>query len=286
MSIRLAPGELCAPPTLEGPRSYLRDPQRFAWIEVVKAIARDSALNKAMLGALAERVLPAYLQAAAQCGFLQPCPLLDPEDLELRARRQDCPVIFSQFAQALHAWSREYSLLSPGFLWIALQTLCRWWQEPRLVRRRVWGVYGPTEAQSYHGAQPTFFSVSSWHPQTEPREVAERRIMRELRAQMTQNLDATASAFQTPGTVFRGEGAVPTPVKQDDTAHFDWFVRYQVKGDSFSQIGRDVGIERTAIQRAVDKLGQLLDGGHWQTWRRPKAKGGRPGPRRRANPRS
>jgi hypothetical protein len=273
MSIRLAPGELCPPPLPDNPRSYLGDPRRFAWIEVVKAIARDQALDERVLGSLADNVFPIYRSAVQESPRLTGSPLILPDELENLPRWCDGLEVVDRFVQAILDWSQHWYLPSYGFQWIALQTLWRWSQEPALVRRH-WCVHGPTEAQPYHGAQPVSFSVSAWHPQTETRAEARCRMMLALEALVDRHLEDTEIAFRTPGIIFNA-AALPTPIKQGPD-HFDWFVCFQVKGEPFSQIGREASIHRTAVQRAVDAVGQILDSDRWRTWRRQRARGGRP----------
>jgi hypothetical protein len=265
----------------EAPRSYLCDPQKGAWIEVVKAIERDRGLNNRVLGALAKSVFRAFREAVQQDFFPDACyPLILPDDLERQARRSGAPAIAGELVDALHAWSAEWHMPSHGFWWIALQTMFFWQQGPDLARRRRWGWCTPTEAQPYHGTLRVSFSANAWHPQTEPREVAKRRIMRELELLVERHLEDTRIDFVTPGIIFSERGARSAPVKHVKD-HFDWFVRFQVKGESFGRISRSAAMgrvatqrrHRTVVQRAVDAVGTLLDGERWLSWRRPAPRG-------------
>jgi hypothetical protein len=218
-----------------------------------------------------------YRAAVQRSGRLAPGPIF-PDHLDSIAGWSECPDVTARFVEALREWSGQWHLPCSGFLWIALQTMYFWLETPSLVRRR-WLIIGPierpAEGRPFQGAVPVSFAVGAWHPQAESRAAARRRIMTELEAQVERHLEDVAIDFQTPGVVFSEGGAVPAPVKQD-LSHFDWFVRHQVKGESFSQIGRQADYHRTAVKRAVDHIGTLLDGERWPTWRRQPEKGGRP----------
>jgi hypothetical protein len=154
---------------------------------------------------------------------------------------------------------------------MGLQTLWGWIREPEHVGR-TWHSWQP-DLTPYHAAHGTLdvpFVVAGWHPQTEPRAGAKRRMLGELAAQVDAYLDRCEDAARQSARV------APTPVKTAEEAQFDWFVAHQVKGQTLSAIGQDADIDRTAVARAVREVGELLDGPGYQEWKRPVAKGGRP----------
>jgi hypothetical protein len=66
---------------------------------------------------------------------------------------------------------------------------------------------------------------------------------------------------------------VKSPIKTQ-AEHFEWFVSYQVLGQSLAEIARTSSTDSPTVHRAINSIGRLLAGAHWQQWKRPRLKSG------------
>jgi hypothetical protein len=237
----------------------MAEPSRFAWTQVLRAVERDKSLNRRLLMTLAEDVFPAYRAVPKLTAMLW-----GPETLPTLARSVTDPDAVLRFIDALDGWCRRWWLLADGFKWLVMQTLLAWTHNPELARRRQW-FYQKVDTSSFHGAAPWVFSVSAWHPLTETWHDAEERILRDVKGQLQEHRNQAEK-------LARQWGAEPVPTKTC-VDHVEWFVRYQVKGEKLSHIAKVRKTDRTAVSRAVEDVGRLLDGERWDEWRRPKTIG-------------
>jgi hypothetical protein len=167
---------------------------------------------------------------------------------------------------ALHLWAEGWHLNEPGFLVRALETMLCWRHRPASRRKKEWCLQGPESPPAFPHDAEALFVVKGWHPQTEPRRAAEKRILDELRKQAREYLDRAEDAARQHGLV-----KAPTKTEED---HFAWFVRFQVLGKSLSAIAKQAGTDSPTVLRAIDGIGGFLSGPHWPTWKRPPGKSG------------
>lgn len=272
--IRFAPGEIHVPARPDNPYSYLTDqPRYFAWVEVIQAIARDSSLNENLLGALARDVYPCYVKAANKYDYRKYGPP-QPNDLKRLAAEEGSMSPAGRLQASLEAWLQQCSLPTVDMAWIGLQTVGIW-QCLRKSPRRSWHLLNETQARPFPSVVRVMFAAEGWNPLTEPRSTALRRILAALVGQVKQYLEDVEAEYKGAERAFGGTGATPTPVKYA-SEHFDWFIRFQVKGQNFSDIGRAARTGHVNVSRAVHGIGQQLDPQGWQDWARARAKGGKP----------
>jgi len=134
------------------------------------------------------------------------------------------------------AWARRSRLNAPWVLDVARETI---------AARRAHLVAGATKpaARWFELTE----SASGWAPVGAP----SYDPRRESRAAYQQRVDAYVTGCED------GRGAAPLK----DPSHFEWAVRYQVKGESFATIARGVPscAGRTAIRNAVHRLARFLE---------------------------
>jgi hypothetical protein len=263
--IRFTAGEYQAPPAGRDPLYYYREDHRFAWLKVLQAIEKRAPK---VVTSLARQVLPAYKRAIPHLGGVT---LTDPQTLDALTRQPTSPPEFHDLKRALTRWAQRWRLNESGLLVRSLETLHAWHCQPRQGRRQWCIQHGPDSPQSCPHVALVQFVVQAWHPRTEPRQAAEKRIQEELRRQTRKYLDHVEAEAQ------QRHGLVKSPVKTEEN-HFEWFVRYQVLGESLSSIAEGGKTDPPTVQRAVDGVGRLLSGPHWPAWKRPPGKSGpRPG---------
>jgi hypothetical protein len=148
-----------------------------------------------------------------------------------------------------------------------LDTLLHWQYHPADRRRWEWPIRGPEAPFSFPHVADVHFVVKGWHPQTEPRQEAERRILAELQKQVRDYLTGAEAIAKDQYRL------VKSPIKMQ-AEHFTWFVRYQVLGESLASIATPARTDPPTVQRAIDSIGQLLSGPHWRAWKRPRGKSG------------
>jgi hypothetical protein len=263
--LRFTPGDYYRPPSGEDRRYYFGSVPRFAWSMVLSAMER---VAPDVARSLAREVYPAYQNAAAHLAGVPP---LDPRALEAMMRLPCCPAQVHALQRALTSWAERWHLNEPGLLVRALETLLCWQHRPGPRRRREWCLQGPASPLAFPHAADVLFVVKGWHAQTEPRQVAEQRILDDLRRQTCEYLDRAEDAARQYGLV-----KAPTKIEEN---HFAWFVRFQVLGESLSDIAKQADTGPSTVKRAIDSIGHLLSGPHWDRWKRPPGKSG-PRPRR------
>lgn len=109
----------------------------------------------------------------------------------------------------------------------------------------------PEEVRLAEGSSPLSFAPTFWNPHAETRAAATGRILAGLTRQMHGQLDKIEAAA-------RDLGAKPTPSKRTGGEHFRWLVRYQVKGESLTEIARDACKEKQTVAEAVHGTAALI----------------------------
>src|SRR5262249_427522 len=155
----------------------------------------------------------------------------------------------------------------PGLLVRVLGTLHYWHHHPARKRKREWVIDGREAPCPFPHVVDVTFIAKGWHPQTEPRHQAERRILVELQEQIRDYLARVEAAAKAQYRL------VKSPIKTQ-AEHFDWFVRYQMLGESLADIAATVPTAPPTVQRAINSIGRLLSGPHWPMWKRPRGKSG------------
>lgn len=109
----------------------------------------------------------------------------------------------------------------------------------------------PVATQPAEGSSPLSFASTFWNPHAETRAAATGRILAGFTRQMHDQLDKVEAAA-------RDLGAKPTPSKRTGAEHFRWLVRYQVKGESLTEIARDACKEKQTVAEAVHETAALI----------------------------
>jgi hypothetical protein len=266
--IPLGPGELAAPARPTDSLFFLTPQCRQAWHLLIETIRQKEKLNHQMLHLLAEGPLSAFREAVRSSPRLQDCPSITPDELRLHANQgQDVALV--ALHKALESWCEYWQMPAEGMRFIALMTLSTWSHDPKQAGRK-WCYPEPNmnPFPADHGTLDVLFYVPGWHPETEQRGIARKRMLRIIEAQLDNYLTKREQ-------IYREMGAVPVAQKTNEE-HFAFFVQHQIMGESLSQIGRKSRTDRTAVSRAVDSIGELLDKPNYKTWKRPILKGGRP----------
>jgi hypothetical protein len=89
-----------------------------------------------------------------------------------------------------------------------------------------------------------------WDPQGETHQAATVRIMGELRRAVRGELGRIEAEARAR--------AMPPPAKRTGTEHLVWLARYQLPGESFATIARDVCKERQSVTGAVKATAALI----------------------------
>jgi hypothetical protein len=262
--VRFTSGDYYRPPSAQDQRYYFGEAPRYAWVKVIRAIEE---IAPAVVKSLAREVFPAYHRAA---GWLTPFPLIEPRALESVTLQPNCPAELHTLKHALARWAARWHLDEPGLRARALDTLYSWHFRPAPRGKRQWVIVGPESPRPFSHVADVPFVAKGWHPQTEPQQVAERRILAELRTQVKEHMARVEAIAKNQ------YGLIKSPIKTQPE-HFAWFVRYQVLGESLSDIASLAETDPPTVHRAIDSVGGLLSGPHWPAWKRPP---GKSGPRR------
>jgi len=96
-----------------------------------------------------------------------------------------------------------------------------------------------------------------WDPRRETRQLVRAQAMTELSRMLDDALDHIAATS-------RASGDLPVPVRKHLTLHLAWLIRWQVLGQSYSQIASsrsnsDKSVTPQAISKAVLSLAQLVE---------------------------
>src|SRR5262249_18397604 len=216
---RFTAGDYYHPPSAQNALFYYGEAPRCAWIRVLPAIEQ---LAPDVIERLASEVFPVYRRAARQ---LTGYPLTDPRALDALTQQPHCPAAFHALREALARWSARWHLEDPGLLVRALETLLHWHHHPAQKKKMEWAIHGPAAPCPCPHVADVHFRAKGWHPQTEPRQQAERRILAELRREVRDYLARIEAIAKDQ------YGLVKSPIKTQ-VEHFTWFVRYQVLGES------------------------------------------------------
>lgn len=100
--------------------------------------------------------------------------------------------------------------------------------------------------------QPRIAQPPPWDRFREDRACYVERARAEFERQLTAQLDAIEAEAQAAGDE-------PTPIKRTGAEHFRWLVRYQVRGERFAHIARDVCRGTPTVKEAVQETAALLD---------------------------
>jgi hypothetical protein len=256
---------------------YLSVEAWFGWDRVIQLLGRvkgnDSreALGPQMLASLETDVLPSFRGYVDESGhgrhkdhgFEE--PFVD----GLSTSAQTSPSA-ARLQQSLEAWSRKWHLPARGFQVIALQTMHAWLHQAE-VAGRTWH-YQPW-CFPPPGSQPprprrfdeVTFPVGDWDLERETRGEAKERMRREFEEDLDRYLDRKEGVELSDGLMSR------TRVKAEE--HFEWFIRFQVNGERFAQLAEAVGVDRRAVAREIDEVGEILDRTGWKSWRRERSRG-------------
>jgi hypothetical protein len=258
---RFTAGDYFRPPSAQDPLYYYGEAPRYAWVRVLKAIEE---VAPAVVETLAREVFPDYERAA---GRLTVFPVTDPRTLEALTQQPGCRPELHALRAALERWAAKWHLHERGLLVRALETLLYWHHHPAQESKREWVIQGPEAPCPYPHVADIHLVAKGWHPQTEPRQEAERRILAELQRQVRDHLNRVEAVAKEQ------HGFVKSPIKMQ-AEHFTWFVRYQVLGESLAMVATTAQTDPPTVKRAVDNIGCLLSGPHWPTWKRPRGKSG------------
>jgi hypothetical protein len=199
-------------------------------------------------------------------------------------------------SEPLKAWLRRWHLPCPPeddrwcFEW-AMQTMHEWeimheWHvDPRNIRGYRWappegspGIIDPEQAFRFELTAPipgrAVRPLDGWNPEYERKANAARRISGAFSQALKAYIDKLDRAA-------RERGNQRTPTKRE-RAHFEWLVRFQVKGESFADIAAGLPhITSKAVERAVRRTAKLVG-----IPLRPLKRTGRPAGRVESHPRA
>jgi hypothetical protein len=121
------------------------------------------------------------------------------------------------------------------------------------------------------GAEPPPFTIqlAGWHPFSERRGLATKRLWAEAKRQLNAELDRIQKKYE-------GHSAIQRRPTKREVSHFKWFVHYHVQGWSYDEIMKKYGLledrERSGVvQSAVTTTAKFLMGSAARFWqRRPR----------------
>jgi hypothetical protein len=154
---------------------------------------------------------------------------------------------------AIHDWSQHWNLETNWCRDRALQTLAQWARtDDGHPLRSQWS----HEATSYFvpissDARTLTFFHPGWDPSFGSRADAEKMIREAFD-------DHLAAYFKDLDALAASHGMERTPEKRT-MDHFVWLVRYQILGQSFDRLAKDVFVSRQTATNGVKNAARLID---------------------------
>ena len=166
---------------------------------------------------------------------------------------------------ALDRWARRWGwphehrpsrTVGEWLIFSGLYTLVAWLLYPtvRQFSRISYFPGGPAGIDRPQTMQPYERTVAievSWYPVVEPIQDAEERLVAECRRAIRRDLQEVEAEAER-------RGMVRARVKRTGLDHFEWLVRYQLRGESYAEIARSVCKERQTVAEAIQKTAALI----------------------------
>ncbi len=154
---------------------------------------------------------------------------------------------------AVLAWSRRWHVDVDWCRDQALWTLMRWERVPADdPAHTTWSLERGSQFQPVVRGWPPFrFYHAPWDPTDTSRTIAAQAIRSAFEQKLAHYLDSVEEAAQA-------SGMRSTPEKRSDD-HFAWLARYQIGGESFERLAKDVFRDRRTVAAGIKDAARLID---------------------------